>query len=216
MIWFIGDTHFYDPRPAVFANQYLRKDYSSIQEYSDSMDTRLMSSWNDVITDDDTVYHLGDVGTFCDINEASTTIRGLKGKKILIMGNHDMERLDTRVLWESERDAVEFWKEAGFSKVIPPSQQPYTYHDSELDALIRMCHVPPVFINPPEFYIFAHIHMQPHYRTVSANHMCVSAERMHFVPISLSEVMVWQEREFQDMMYDSSYRHDILDRTFIR
>lgn len=216
MIWFIGDTHFYDPHPAVFANQYLRKNYRSIQEYSNSMDTRLMSSWKDLVSDDDTVYHLGDVGSFCNIDEAKTIISGLKGNKILIMGNHDMERLDTRTPWGSEGEAVSFWREVGFCEVIPPSAQPYVYHNQKRGISIHMCHVPPMFINPPEFYVFAHVHMQAHYRTVSANHMCVSAERMNFAPISLSEIMVCRERESRDMMYDSSYRHDILDRTYIR
>ena len=51
------------------------------------MDAALISNWNKVVGDDDEVYHLGDV--CLDPKLAFKYMSQLKGKKILILGNHD-------------------------------------------------------------------------------------------------------------------------------
>lgn len=80
MNYFISDLHFghfniirYDNRP-----------FNSIEE----MDKVLIDNWNSVVSDDDTVYILGDISWH---NEEKTVqiFQQLKGKKILIRGNHD-------------------------------------------------------------------------------------------------------------------------------
>lgn len=80
MNYFISDLHFghfniirYDNRP-----------FNSVDE----MDKILIDNWNSVVSDDDTVYILGDISWH---NEEKTVqiFQQLKGKKILIKGNHD-------------------------------------------------------------------------------------------------------------------------------
>ena len=80
MNYFISDLHFghfniirYDNRP-----------FNSVDE----MDKILIDNWNSVISDNDTVYILGDISWY---NEEKTVqiFQQLKGKKILIKGNHD-------------------------------------------------------------------------------------------------------------------------------
>lgn len=81
MNYYIADTHFghaniirYDNRP--FNNTY-------------EMDKAMIDRWNAVVTEDDTVYILGDFAWYnkkrtCEILDI------LKGHKILITGNHDV------------------------------------------------------------------------------------------------------------------------------
>lgn len=77
-IWVISDTHFnhtniigYCDRP--FIN-------------SKEMDEKMVENWNSVVKDGDIVYHLGDV--YFGV-EGRDSLSKLKGRKRLILGNHD-------------------------------------------------------------------------------------------------------------------------------
>lgn len=80
MNYYIADWHYghdnilhYDNRP--FAN---------VEE----MNRALVTLWNETVSDDDTVYVLGDM-FWCKPSEAVSVLRALNGHKILIKGNHD-------------------------------------------------------------------------------------------------------------------------------
>jgi len=80
MNYYISDLHFghansirFDARP-----------FNSIEE----MDEILINNWNDRITDNDTVYILGDMFWY-KTDKAIEILEQLKGKKRLIKGNHD-------------------------------------------------------------------------------------------------------------------------------
>jgi calcineurin-like phosphoesterase family protein len=49
----------------------------------------MIAKWNDVVTDEDTVYMLGDIFLGNHHNELKGILSRLKGTKILILGNHD-------------------------------------------------------------------------------------------------------------------------------
>ena len=79
-IWFIADTHF---------------DNSNIIKYShrpfkdaNDMNNQLIARWNEKISPNDLVYHLGDV-SFSGPKRTAEFIKQLHGKKFLIKGNHD-------------------------------------------------------------------------------------------------------------------------------
>jgi calcineurin-like phosphoesterase family protein len=81
-IFFISDTHF------GHANiiKYSQRPFTSVEEMNEVMVQR----WNTVVRPGDHVYHLGDVA----FNRPSLQIvRRLVGKKRLILGNHDQERM---------------------------------------------------------------------------------------------------------------------------
>lgn len=67
-------------------------------------DDTLISNWNEVVRDEDTVYHLGDVALGRN-TYPNQIIPCLNGTKILVAGNHD-------VYWSTEE-----WLEYGFSEV---------------------------------------------------------------------------------------------------
>ena len=82
MIWFTSDTHFnhtnilkYEPNTRPFA---------TIEE----MNETIISNWNKVVGEEDTIYVLGDffMGLLTDIEPI---FKRLNGKVILIRGNHD-------------------------------------------------------------------------------------------------------------------------------
>ena len=98
-IFYIADTHFghanimrYDNRP-FFSDVGL-------------MDETLVKNWNNVVTNEDTVYILGD---FSWHNEYNTLmiLQKLKGRKILIKGNHDRISQEVRKYFDKICDYLE-------------------------------------------------------------------------------------------------------------
>ena len=78
-IWFTSDTHFGHTNVIKYCN----RPFKDTQE----MDEALVEKWNSRIKPQDTVYHLGDF-SFRE-NRDWFNPRMLRGKKILIRGNHD-------------------------------------------------------------------------------------------------------------------------------
>lgn len=81
MIYFTSDTHFGDKK--ILASRTM---FNSVEE----MDEALISKWNAKITNEDTVYILGDI-TPKGITTMKSYVNRLNGKKHLIIGNHDMK-----------------------------------------------------------------------------------------------------------------------------
>lgn len=54
----------------------------------DHMDQEMIRMWNEIVSPDDLVYHLGDVA-FCNAAKATAIMNRLHGRKILVQGNHD-------------------------------------------------------------------------------------------------------------------------------
>ena len=89
-IFFTSDTHFGHRAVIDFCSRPFR----SIEE----MDEALVDSWNAVISPTDEVWHLGD---FCWFERrAAEYFERLKGRKHLIIGNHD-HRKARRLPWAS-------------------------------------------------------------------------------------------------------------------
>lgn len=79
--FFIGDTHF--GHNNIIKWDENRKHFSSIEEH----DEYIVECWNSVVNHNDNVYHLGDVVI---PRKSLYILDRLKGKKRLIMGNHDI------------------------------------------------------------------------------------------------------------------------------
>jgi len=54
----------------------------------DYMNESIIEEWNEIVTNKDTVYILGDVA-FCNAADATKIMKRLNGRKILVEGNHD-------------------------------------------------------------------------------------------------------------------------------
>ena len=161
--WLIGDTHFFDKNIITFEN----RPFKTVEE----MNTCLVNNWNSVVAEEDNVFLLGDVANTNNINKADLQklIKSLNGNITLIAGNHDVDNLD-------------FY--AGGCKM-----KVYEY-PILVDDFWILSHNP-MYVNDMSPYanIFAHVHNNLIYKTVTRRSYCVSAERIHFTPINFDEVV---------------------------
>jgi calcineurin-like phosphoesterase family protein len=86
--WVIADPHFGHAGICRFENF----DGSPVRPWDDvaEMDDALIKNWNAVVNDADRVYVLGDVAM---TKKGLGALHNLKGRKVLVKGNHDQEKL---------------------------------------------------------------------------------------------------------------------------
>lgn len=119
---FISDLHLnhnnvlhFDKRP-----------FKTIEEHNNF----IVNQWNNVVKEDDEIYILGDVG-FGGSSKIVSIISSLKGKKHLVIGNHDRKLLknpDFKNLFEtiSEKKILTL-----DSKRITLNHEPITHYDCQ-------------------------------------------------------------------------------------
>ena len=95
-IFFTSDTHFGHSKII----DYCKRPFSSIEEH----DKTLIQNWNNVVGQDDTVFHLGDFA-YGNSQFISNIIKQLNGNIILIKGNHDLRNMNP-ALYNIFSDAV--------------------------------------------------------------------------------------------------------------
>lgn len=81
--YYIADTHFGHEAALGFCN----RPFNSVRE----MDDFMVDAWNSAVRPTDIIYHLGDF-SFGGAAHARQIFRRLNGRKILILGNHDVDR----------------------------------------------------------------------------------------------------------------------------
>jgi calcineurin-like phosphoesterase family protein len=89
-IFFTSDTHIGHKNIIKYSN----RPYKSIEE----MNEAIVNNWNSLVTQDDTVYHLGDVG-FINNDNLNKYLNRLNGKIYHIIGNHDKKLRTDRFEW---------------------------------------------------------------------------------------------------------------------
>lgn len=97
MRFFISDTHFGHKNIIQFCD----RPFATVEE----MNEALINNWNNVVGEDDTVYHLGDVALGKWV-EWDGLLSQLNGYKVLVVGNH--ERIFVK---ESEKNRRRFGTE---------------------------------------------------------------------------------------------------------
>lgn len=89
MLYYISDTHFGHKNIV----RMCERPYSSVEE----MNEALFANWNNRVKGKDKVYIMGDMFYRADVRLVEDILTRLKGRKILILGNHDgswMSKLD--------------------------------------------------------------------------------------------------------------------------
>lgn len=86
MVLYTADTHFFDPNMVRFerVNDPTTQHFQSVEERDEGIVTR----WNNIVTDDDDVYMIGDI-VIANRLHAIEILSRLNGRKHIIMGNHD-------------------------------------------------------------------------------------------------------------------------------
>lgn len=83
MIYFTSDLHLGQKG----INYVHQRPFDDVE----TMNEEIITNYNRVITDEDTVYIIGDLCNGVSVAQANELIRQLNGKKILIRGNHDKQ-----------------------------------------------------------------------------------------------------------------------------
>lgn len=99
MIWLTSDLHLFHNQEFI----YKSRGFDTVEQMNEAIE----ANWNALIDDEDDIYVLGDlmVGGKNGNAEGMTIVRRLKGKKHIVVGNHDT---DTRIaLYRAEPSVVE-------------------------------------------------------------------------------------------------------------
>ena len=153
-IYFISDLH--------LSHNNIIKYCNRPYENTEDMNNDIIKRWNSVVTGNDTVWVLGDVG-LGKKEDIKKLLLQLKGHKKLIMGNHD--RWSPRTYYE-----------CGFEFV---SQYPVL-----LKGHFLLSHAPIMDCGP--FYnIYGHVHANPEFQTETERSRCVCFARQDYTPIRL-------------------------------
>lgn len=171
MIYFISDTHFGHGGSLKWPNGNAR-DFPDIQ----TMNQTIVDNWNSIVTDEDIVYCLGDFSYKTSTSTLKHIFQSLKGKIILIKGNHDGQTLKANQQahrFESVHDILEI-----------------EYNDTHF----VLCHYPLESWRLKEkgsIHLHGHTHggKSTHDMTEKPNRMDVSVEAINYTPISIDEVI---------------------------
>lgn len=85
MNYYISDMHFFHKNVTKEGDNFDNRPFNSLTE----MHQYMKEKWNSKITNGDTVYILGDIAMRGTNEELIALVAQLKGRKVLIKGNHD-------------------------------------------------------------------------------------------------------------------------------
>lgn len=155
--------------------EYDFRPYDTVEE----MDAELIKNWNSVVTEDDDVYIIGDF-IYHSSHVASYYLRQLKGRKHLIIGNHDLKTVEDEKACEYF-DSIE---RLGYIR--------------DGDADVVMCHYPIAEWNGKRrkknksYHVYAHIHNRknPTYDYMKKQDRALNAGCMinGYVPVTLEQL----------------------------
>lgn len=178
-IYIIADTHFSHKNIIEYCNRPYKDTFK--------MNNDIIEKWNNTVTSDDIVIHLGDVG-FGLVEQLQPIVKSLKGYKILIRGNHDVKR------------GIDSWKNIGFDEVYKKKEisineliKDITF-DTDYDDII-FSHSPRQ-VEDNILNIHGHIHNVPLDITLynPNNHFCASVEMIEYTPILLTDILKQKTR----------------------
>ncbi|KAA9006375.1 phosphoesterase [Paenibacillus spiritus] len=131
------------------------------------MNEVMVARWNETVTPEDRVYHLGDFSVL-DQEETRRVVSRLNGYKILILGNHDREHGRTR----------SWWLDAGFQEAHETGLIYQNFFLLTHEPLYMNKHMP--FVN-----VHGHIHGQKY---ADKQHFNVCVEHWNYRPVSFGEM----------------------------
>lgn len=159
----------------------VNKDYIKIH------DEELIKRWNDTIKhDDDLVYILGDL-SFRNSKETNDIVKRLRGRKILVLGNHD------NICLGKDFDKSLFEKIVDYEEISINNKK------------IIMFHFPISSWKQKEFgsiHLYGHVHSNSHYVENIRNSYNVGVDVNNFKPICLENYL--QITKHHDLLLNAS------------
>lgn len=160
--FFISDTHFFHGNILKFTGD----DGKKIRPWDnlDDMHEYMIKQWNSVVKDNDNVYHLGDV-TFKYDKEFNSLMSRLKGRKRLILGNHDKIKGTNLMDWFEKLDLWKGFKEHNFTAT----------------------HIPLMLqsLRDGTYNVHGHVHQNS---LNNPNYINVSVEVRNYTPVHIDEI----------------------------
>lgn len=169
-IFFIADTHFGHEAPCT---KFKREDGSPLRPFSCAAeaDEVMVQNWNKVVKPEDRIYHVGDISMS---KKHLPILDRLNGRKVLIKGNHDIEKLSV------------------YTKYFDDIRGSHQF------AGMLITHIPvhPASLARWGFNVHGHLHANRVMRDsqytrgqeIDPRYFCVSVEQINYTPISLEEV----------------------------
>jgi len=168
-IYIISDNHFNHWN----INKYCKRRFRSLDE----MNRTMIKKWNNTIREQDIVISLGDiVFTKGESSKIFKIIKQLKGRKILVKGNHD-------------RKSYSFYLSHGFDFIC--ERFDWYYNHKKILFLHDPNKITSEDIKKHDFIIHGHIHnklkmIRKRKNCILAN---VSVEQINYTPISLISLL---------------------------
>ena len=170
-IYFTSDTHFCHNKDFC----YEPRGFKTIEE----MNEKIFNNWNSIVTDEDDIYHLGDV-MLNDDTQGMMYLENLKGKIHIIRGNHDT---DTRVEKYKQLNNV---VEITYATIIK-------YGKTHL----YLCHYPTLTANYDDdkpwhknlVNLFGHTHQQENFYNNNPYMYHVGVDSHNCKPIEVEEIL---------------------------
>jgi calcineurin-like phosphoesterase family protein len=135
-IWFTSDTHFSHRNTM----RYCGRPFLTVE----SCDKVMIERWNKLVAPEDTVYHLGDVSMHTA--PIKRILPQLNGRKILIIGNHDLVYSPYFLRTRGQKFIDRMYKEyteAGFAEIHPSGYAKLLYSESMRGYVAaRLSHFP--------------------------------------------------------------------------
>ena len=156
-VFLTADSHFGHENIIRFCN----RPFTNVQE----MDDMLVKFWNETVSKNDLVIHLGDFA-LGNKEYIENMVSRLNGRKMLVMGNHDTYN-------------PQFYRDAGFAEV---SKFPIIF-----EKFYMLSHEPLLLSETtPFFSAFGHVHNDSKYVDTLTS-KCVCVERTNYRPFLLYE-----------------------------
>lgn len=169
-IWITSDTHFNHFNIIKYCN----RPFSSVEE----MNETIIENWNKVVSEGDTVYHLGD---FALGNKSliPNILKRLNGHINFIMGNHDNLSIMEKLSSEDHLITDLFWEE-----VIKVGKKTIILNHFPFSSL------PDPTANYPLIQLHGHVHSTPDKQwNYFNNQYDVGVDNNNFTPINLAELL---------------------------
>ena len=168
-IWVTSDTHFNHANIIKYCN----RPFSSVEE----MNETIIANWNKVVSQGDTVYHLGDFA-LGDKSLIPDILERLNGHINLIIGNHDNLNIMADLLYYNCVLNV-FWEE-----VIKVGKKTIILNHFPFGSL------PDPTTNYPIIQLHGHVHSTPDKPwNYFDNQYDVGVDNNNFTPINLAELL---------------------------
>ena len=172
-VWFTSDLHFWHKNICKYCN----RPFETMEE----MNQALIDNWNSVVKEDDTVFVLGDMG-FCGYDKLEPLMFQLNGKKYLIQGNHDSDKIVFRLY---EANIIEGYYKMHEVTIIGDEECP--------DQQLTLCHFPMIDWPNKErgaWMVHGHQHQLPETPSCSVMHWDVGVDKNNLKPVSFEQLKI--------------------------